>query len=91
MQEPRMVAISINNKFLSLEIRIKDAELIESIMHGLASYVKNGSPIWVMRTFSASLGDSSIEMVSKEISKGEDMDQFLEDTRRLISSFIEQE
>jgi len=86
-----MVAISINNKFLSLEIRIKDAELIESIMHGLASYVKNGSPIWVMRTFSASLGDSSIEMVSKEISKGEDMDQFLEDTRRLISSFIEQE
>lgn len=91
MQEPRMVAISINNKFLSLEIRIKDAELIESIMHGLASYVKNGSPIWVMRTFSASLGDSSIEMVSKEISKGEDMDQFLEDTRRLISSFIEKE
>ncbi len=87
MGEPSLVAISINNKFLSLELRIEDSELIESVMHGLAKYVKKGSPVWVMRTFSESLGESRIEMISKTISNGKEMDEFIYDTERLISLF----
>jgi len=87
MQEPSLVAISINNKFLSLELRIEDSELIESVMHGLAKYVKKGSPVWVMRTFSESLGESRTEMISKTISNGKEMDEFIYETERLISLF----
>jgi hypothetical protein len=87
MREPSLVAISINNKFLSLELRIEDSELIESVMHGLVTYVKKGSPVWVMRTFSKSLGESRIEMISKTISNIKDMDEFVDDTERLISMF----
>lgn len=85
MQEPNLVAISINNKFLSLELRIEDSELIESVMHGLAKYVTKGSPVWVMRTFTKSLGESRVEMISKTISNRRDMDEFLDETERLIS------
>jgi hypothetical protein len=87
MREPSLVAISINNKFLSLELRIEDSELIESVMHGLAKYVKKGSPVWVMRTFAESLGESRVEMISKTISNGKEMDEFIYDTERLISLF----
>jgi hypothetical protein len=85
MQEPSLVGISINNKFLSLELRIEDSELIESVMQGLAKYVKKGSPVWVMRTFSKSLGESRVEMISKTISNRKEMDEFLDETERLIS------
>ncbi|UCB50344.1 MAG: hypothetical protein JSW56_05590 [Deltaproteobacteria bacterium] len=87
MREPSLVAISINNKFLSLELRIEDSELIESVMLGLAKYVKKGSPVWVMMTFSESLGESRIEMISKTISNGKEMDEFIYDTERLVSMF----
>jgi cytoskeletal protein CcmA (bactofilin family) len=87
MREPNLVAISINKKFLSLELRIDDTDLIESVLHGLAKYVGKGSPVWVMRTFSESLGESRIEMISKTISNGEQMDEFIYDTERLISLF----
>jgi hypothetical protein len=85
MGEPNLVAISINNKFLSLELRVEDRDLIESVLHGLAKYVRKGSPVWVMRTFAQSLGESRVEMISKTISNRKDMDEFLEDTERLIS------
>lgn len=85
MPEPSLVAISINNKFLSLELRIEDTDLIECVMYGLAKYVRKGSPVWVMRTFSKSLGESRVEMISKTISNRKDMDEFLDDTERLIS------
>jgi hypothetical protein len=85
MREPSLVAISINNKFLSLELRIEDSDLIESVMHGLAEHVSKGSPVWVMRTFSRSLDESRIEMISKTISNRKDMDEFIGDTERLIS------
>jgi hypothetical protein len=85
MQEPSLVAISINNKFLSLELRIEDSDLIESVMHGLAKYVGKGSPVWVMRSFTQSLGESRVEMISKTISDRKEMDEFLEETERLIS------
>ena len=85
MQEPSLVAISINNKFLSLELRIEDRDLIESVMHGLAKYVGKGSSVWVMRTFAESLGESRVEMISKTISNRKEMDEFLEETEQLIS------
>ena len=85
MREPSLVAISINNKFLSLELRIEDTDLIESVMQGLAKYVRKGSSVWIMRMFSRSLGESSVEMISKTISNRKDMDEFLDETERLIS------
>ena len=85
MREPSLVAISIDNKFLSVELRIEDRDLIQSVMQGLAKYVRKGSPIWVMRTLSRSLGESRVEMISKTISNRKEMDEFLEETERLIS------
>ena len=40
-----------------------------------------------MRTFSRSLDESGIEMISKTISNRKDMDEFICDTERLISLF----
>ncbi len=85
MREPSLVAISIDSKFVSLELRIEDRDLVESVMHGLAKYVRKGSPIWVMRTLSKSLGESRVEMISKTISNRKEMDEFLDETERLIS------
>ena len=86
MQEATLVAISINKKFLTLDVRIENSELIETVMHGLAKYVRKGSPVRVMRTFSKSLGESRVEMISKTISNRKEMEEFLEETERLIST-----
>ncbi len=44
MREPSLVAISIDSKFVSLELRIEDRDLVESVMHGLAKYVRKDLP-----------------------------------------------
>ncbi len=38
-----------------------------------------------MRTLSKSLGESRVEMISKTISNRKEMDEFLDETERLIS------
>jgi hypothetical protein len=71
MHEPQDVTVSMNDRFLTVEVQIDDGNLMANIFHGLTQYVKEGFGIKLThsdRTFSGSQ-----QLVTKVISKQEEM------------------
>jgi hypothetical protein len=71
MHEPQDVTVSMNDRFLTVEVQIDDGNLMANIFHGLTQYVKEGFGIKLAhsdRTFSGSQ-----QLVTKVISKQEEM------------------
>ena len=71
MHEPQDVTVSMNDRFLTVEVQIDDGNLMANIFHGLTQYVKEGFGIKLAhsdRTFSGSQ-----QLVTKVIAKPEEM------------------
>ena len=84
MKDVKDVNISINNRVFTLDLAIEDEELIETIFHALAEYVKKGFPIKVREAYVTSLSDS-LKIISKIISNRVQMDEWRTETKQLIS------
>jgi len=84
IREAKEITISINNRILNVDLSIKDADLIETLFNALTEYVKQGSAIKVKQTYMTSPSDS-IKVISKIITKVEQMDKWRHETRQLIS------
>ena len=83
-KEAKEITISINDRNFNLDISIKDQDLIEEVFNALREYVKKGFPIKVIQTYMAAPSDS-IKMISKIITKQEQMNEWRDETRQLIS------
>ena len=84
MKNVKDVNISINNRVFTLDLAIEDEELIETIFHALAEYVKKGFSIKVKEAYITSLSDS-LKIISKIISNRAQMDEWRAETKQLIS------
>jgi len=84
MKDVKDVNISINNRVFTLDLAIEDEELIETIFHALAEYVKKGFPIKIREAYVTSLSDS-LKIISKIISNRVQMDEWRTETKQLIS------
>ena len=83
-QEAKEITISINNRILNVDLSIKDEDLIETLFNALTEYVKQGSAIKVRQSYMTSPSDS-VKIISKIITKREQMDKWRHETRQLIS------
>ena len=84
MEEARQVNISINDKYFSIDVSVKDWELIETIFSSFTEYLESGGPIKIKQTYVESLSDS-MKIISKLISKKEQVDRWKGETKQLIS------
>ncbi|MBW1705146.1 MAG: hypothetical protein JRJ86_08260 [Deltaproteobacteria bacterium] len=84
VREAKEIIISINNTILNVELSIRDVDLIETLFDALTEYVKQGCAINVKQSYMTSPSDS-VKMISKIITKGEQMDEWRHETRQLIS------
>ena len=88
MQQPQDVTVSINDRFLTIELPINDSNLMFDVFHGLTQYVKQGFAIKLRHSYRTFSGSQQIE--TKVISKPEDMDEWMKEAERLISALVKQ-
>ena len=86
MQQPQDVMISMNDRFLTIELPIDDANLMSNVFHGLTQYVKEGFGIKLRHSYKTFSGSQQIE--TKVISKPEDMAEWMKEAERLISALV---
>ena len=86
MQEPQDVTVSMNDRFLALELPIDDDNLISNVFLGLTQYVKEGFGIRLRHSYRTFSGSRQIE--TKVISKPEEMAEWMKETASLISALL---
>ena len=87
MKEIREVDISMTNRVLTINLAIKDEELIDTIFSALKNYVEKGFSIKVKEAYVTSLSDS-LKIITKIISSGSQMDEWRAETKQLISIIV---
>ena len=80
---PKLITISVSDKFISIEIGIQDAVLMNYIFNGLKEYVQKSSPIKFIETDTTSLSKRK-RLVTKIVSNRSQMKKFGIDFMRLI-------
>ena len=83
MADPKEVSVSINDRFLTVDLRIEDEDLIHSIFAGIALYVRKGMPVKVRQSYVTFSG--SQEIMTKFMTKTEHVAQWSQETRQIIS------
>ncbi|MGD8986248.1 MAG: hypothetical protein PVH99_16770 [Desulfobacteraceae bacterium] len=83
MEEPREVAVMMNDRFFTIDLPIEDEKLIASVFLGLAKYVNKVSPIKVRQSYVTFSGTQ--EVISKLISKPQEIAEWGRETKGLIS------
>jgi hypothetical protein len=86
MREPKNVVITIDGKALTMELDLKDDDLVEALINAMALFVKNGSPIKVFQAYGRSLSSSSTTIVTKIISKPAQVAEWRDELKKVISS-----
>jgi hypothetical protein len=86
MKEPKNVVLTIDGKALTMELDLKDEELIELIINALALSVKKGSPLKIFQAYSRSLSSSSTTIVTKIMSKVEQVVEWQDELKKVISA-----
>lgn len=83
MEEPREVAVTMNDRFFTIDLPIEDEKLIASVLLGLAKYVNKVSPIKVKQSYVTFSGTQ--EVVSALISRPQQIAEWGKETKVLIA------
>jgi hypothetical protein len=86
MKEPKNVVLRIDGKALTMELDLKDEELIELLVNALGLFVKKGSPLKIFQAYGRNLSSSSTTIVTKIVSKVEQVIEWREELKKVISS-----
>ena len=86
MKEPKNVVLTVDGKSLTIELDLKDDELIETFVNAMAVLVKKGSPIKIFQAYGRSMSSSSTTIVTKIMSKVEQVVEWRDELKRVISS-----
>lgn len=83
-KESKNIVVSVEGKALTLEMDLKDEDLIEAVLGALIEFVKQGSSLKVLQTYGKSLSSTSMTMVTKIIPSMKQMQEWREDLRRVV-------
>ena len=83
MEDPKEVSVAINDRFLTIDLKIEDEDLISGIFAGIALYVRKGMPVKVRQSYVTFSG--SQEILTKYMTKTEHVAQWSQETRQIIS------
>jgi len=86
MNEPKNVVLRIAGKALTVELDLKDEELIDLLVNALGLFVKKGSPIKVFQAYGRNFTSSSTTIVTKIMSKVEQVIEWRDELKKVISS-----
>ena len=78
------ITVAINERTFTVELDVKDSDLINMILKGLKTFVKGGIPLKVRQTYMNSPSDS-IKIISTIISDVREMEKWQSETGQLIS------
>ena len=84
ISESKNIVVSIEGKALTLELDVKDEELIDAVVGALTEFVKKGSVLKVFQTYGRTLSSSSMTMVTKIIPSIRQMQEWKDDLRRVV-------
>ena len=84
MDEPKIVTVTISERSFNLDLPIDDEKLLACVFFGLKQYVKFVSPIKVKQAYKTFSGTQ--EIVTKVISKTEQVAEWGKETKRIISA-----
>jgi len=84
MGDPKEVSVSINDRFLTMDLRIEDEDLINSLFAGIALYVRKGMPVKVRQSYVTFSG--SQEILTKFMTRTEQVAQWSQETKQIISA-----
>ncbi len=84
MEEPREVAVSLTDRFLTLDLPTEDEKLIASVLIGLGQYVNKGFSIKVKLSYLTFSGTQ--EVSTKVISHNEQIAEWGKEIKGLISA-----
>ncbi|UCB48661.1 MAG: hypothetical protein JSW56_16280 [Deltaproteobacteria bacterium] len=89
MAEAKDVTITITDRLFTLELALEDLELIEVVLGALRKYVKKRSPINLKEACVDldSLSKKAV-IISKTISKGREMDEWIRETKELMATCV---
>jgi chitinase len=83
MADPKEVSVTINDRFLTIDLKIEDEDLINSIFAGVALYVRKGLPVKVRQSYVTFSG--SQEILTKFMTKTEHVTQWNQETKQILS------
>lgn len=75
----------MDRRVFTIQLRLEDEELIETILDAITGYVEAGLPIKVRQAYVTSFSDST-KLASKIISSKPQMDEWRAETKQLIST-----
>jgi hypothetical protein len=84
MKQTREVGVAIHDRFFTLDVGIDDEELTMSLLAGLALYVRKGNSIKVRQSYVTFSG--SQEIITKFISKTEQVGEWSKETKQILSA-----
>ncbi len=87
MKDPeatKEIILSLDNRTLTLEISIRDKEVIEALLDGLSACVEEGKALKIRQTYMTSRTDS-LRMICRIITKAGHMEKWRHEIRQLIS------
>ena len=84
MDEPKEVTVTISERSYNLDLPLDDEKLMACVFFGLRQYVKNGFPIKFKQAYKTFSGTQ--EIVTKVISKTEQLTDWAKATKRIIST-----
>lgn len=84
IHESKNIVVSIDGKALTLEMDVKDEELIDAVVGALTQLVKKGSALKVFQTYGGALSSTSMTMVTKIIPTIKQMQEWKDDLRRVV-------
>lgn len=83
MKDPKVIAISIKDTYIAIDLDMRDVEIINIFLNGLTEYVDGGSQLKIIQTYTGSHTDSR-KMISKLISKRSQMIEWRNDLKQLL-------
>ena len=83
MNDPKEITIAIGNSFISIDLKMKDEDLIDVFLNGLEEYVNKGSQLKITQTYAGTLSDST-KIIVKLISKSSHINEWKTELKQLL-------
>ena len=83
MKDLKVVNISIGDGYITINLALKDEELIDIFLDAMNKYVSKGSQMKIIQTYAGSLTDSK-RIISKVISKVSQMNEWKSELKQLL-------
>lgn len=89
MKDPKVITISIKDRYIGIDLDMRDEEIIDVFLNSLTEYIDKGSQVKIMQTY-ASPHTESKRIISKLISKRSQMVEWRNELKQLLYVILQE-